>query len=811
MTYEAADLPTGASFDTTTQTFSWTPEFGQAGSFQVIFSVSDNGSPVMTDSEEITIAVGNVNQAPVLNPIGNQSVNEGELLEFVVSATDPDGDDLTYEAADLPTGASFDTTTQTFSWTPEFGQAGSFQVIFSVSDNGSPVMTDSEEITIAVGNVNQAPVLNPIGNQSVNEGELLEFVVSATDPDGDDLTYEAADLPTGASFDTTTQTFSWTPEFGQAGSFQVIFSVSDNGSPVMTDSEEITIAVGNVNQAPVLNPIGNQSVNEGELLEFVVTATNPDGDVLTFSAVNLPEGAVFDPGSQVFSWTPYWESSGEHSDIIFRVADNDTYDEESITIDVIDSSPLTAPTGLNLNPSANAITLTWDALSQSELLGYNIYRSSSNPGSFEKLNDEPVNEAQYIDNSVSAGTTYYYFVTAVDIFNQTEVFSEGLSYPIDVTIDDEGTLYAGSWTDGLIYEIDNNGDWATYASGLGTVATLNFHSGLLYTSDWSGGNVYSVDAEGYVSLVSGGFITPSGIAFNADGDIFIGEDTNGRILRSSDDGETWEIFTDGLDGVGKIIFNDVGELYVTEDILAGGELLGAINIVWETGEVEVLADVPDPDGICLDQYENLYVGQSDVMRLSKVMPDGNTMPILTGIAPWGCTLNRFNELIATLPWDGQLIKVHLSHESDISDIISATVPLDVDIIIDNTDAEVDFIGSDWDSNGNPIYPFYGSTFSYSLAGSGADEAVYSFEITEAGEYEVYAWWPSHFYCSTDTPYHIYFSDGATTVRVNQRENPAQWNLLASGYFEQGIHEIVITDDGDGVLVVADAVRIVSAP
>ena len=34
-------------------------------------------------------------------------------------------------------------------------------------------MTDSEEITIAVGNVNQAPVLNPIGNQSVNEGELL--------------------------------------------------------------------------------------------------------------------------------------------------------------------------------------------------------------------------------------------------------------------------------------------------------------------------------------------------------------------------------------------------------------------------------------------------------------------------------------------------------------------------------------------------------------------------------------------------------------------------------------------------------------
>jgi hypothetical protein len=131
--------------------------------------------------------------APVLTPIGNMSVYAGQPLQFDISATDADGDSLTYSASNLPQGASFDSATRTFSWTPAAGQVGSYpDILFEVSDGQ---LTDSENIIIIVNNVNSPPVLNSIGNKSVIEGVLLEFNVSASDPDGDSLTYSASNLP----------------------------------------------------------------------------------------------------------------------------------------------------------------------------------------------------------------------------------------------------------------------------------------------------------------------------------------------------------------------------------------------------------------------------------------------------------------------------------------------------------------------------------------------------------------------------------------------------------------------------------------
>src|SRR5207342_976087 len=124
----------------------------------------------------IAITVGEVNQAPVLAPIGNRTVVEGTLLTFVVSATDPDlpANTLTYSASGLPAGATFDAATRTFSWTPTNAQGpGVFNgITFSVSDG---VVSVSETIAITVTEVNQAPVLAPIGNRTVAEGTMLTF------------------------------------------------------------------------------------------------------------------------------------------------------------------------------------------------------------------------------------------------------------------------------------------------------------------------------------------------------------------------------------------------------------------------------------------------------------------------------------------------------------------------------------------------------------------------------------------------------------------------------------------------------------
>src|SRR5207249_1806477 len=102
-------------------------------------------------------------------------------------------------------------TSRTFSWTPSFTQAGTYPgVTFTVSDGTA---TASETIAITIGNTNRTPVLAPIGNKTGSENTLLTFTVAATDPDGDAVTYTTGALPTGATFNAATQTFSWTPSF----------------------------------------------------------------------------------------------------------------------------------------------------------------------------------------------------------------------------------------------------------------------------------------------------------------------------------------------------------------------------------------------------------------------------------------------------------------------------------------------------------------------------------------------------------------------------------------------------------------------
>ena len=75
------------------------------------------------------------------------------------------------------------------------------------------------------------------------------------------------------------------------------------------------------NHPSVLDPIGNKVINEGEQLEFTVSANDPDGDALVYSASNLPTGAVFDPTTQVFNWTPSYQQAGTYENVYFETAE----------------------------------------------------------------------------------------------------------------------------------------------------------------------------------------------------------------------------------------------------------------------------------------------------------------------------------------------------------------------------------------------------------------------------------------------------------------------------------------------------------
>jgi len=430
LTYSASNLPSGATFTASTRTFRWTPEYSQAGSYQnVLFTVTDNGDPLMSDYEEITITVGNVNRPPVLNPIGTKSIEEGKHLQFTITGTDPDGDLLLHSASNLPDGATFDPDTRMFSWTPGYDDAGNYQnVLFTVTDNGVPYMSDYEEITITVGNVNRPPILNPIGNKSIEEGKRLQFTVIGTDPDGDLLAYSASNLPDGATFDPDSQLFSWTPGYNSAGNYQNIrFTAIDTGDNQESAVEEITITVGSVNRPPVLNPIGNKNGNAGVLLQFVITANDPDGDKLVYSADNLPSGAGFNEQTQTFSWLPGNDQSGNYT-VHFSVED-DGIPQEGASEDIIITVNANVITLIELSsftaaPSNKAVSITWTSESEIDNTGFNIYRAESVHGTYIKINNAlipahgaPAEGASYefMDKDVHNRTTYYYKLEDIDL------------------------------------------------------------------------------------------------------------------------------------------------------------------------------------------------------------------------------------------------------------------------------------------------------------------------------------------------------------------------------------------------------------
>jgi hypothetical protein len=74
---------------------------------------------------------------------------------------------------------------------------------------------------------NGSPDFRPLSDQTVSELKRLSFTVTASDPDGGPLTYEASGLPRHATFDPVEQRFTWRPRPGQDGTWAITFTATD--------------------------------------------------------------------------------------------------------------------------------------------------------------------------------------------------------------------------------------------------------------------------------------------------------------------------------------------------------------------------------------------------------------------------------------------------------------------------------------------------------------------------------------------------------------------------------------------------------
>ena len=303
------------------------------------------------------------NIEPILDSIGNKSVDEGQTLSFVVTAVDWDNDQLLMDYFQN-SESSFEIIFEDsgnghayFEWTPGFNDAGEYSFEFYVYD-GQESQGDFEEITITVNEFNRNPVIDSlIDTMYVDENKRIDLQVSAADPDDDcfELYFESPDLPQTALFDYVFDCvdygdFSWTPGYGDAGTYHAIFIVDDQNGGF--DEDTVVIVVNNINAPPALADVPFQSVDENQFLTFQISATDIDNNLSSIYTGSLPPGATFTysgGGSATIEWTPDCnQSTGEGSYEIdcYAVDDSGLVDTNYIYIGVGETcdQPLTVVT-----------------------------------------------------------------------------------------------------------------------------------------------------------------------------------------------------------------------------------------------------------------------------------------------------------------------------------------------------------------------------------------------------------------------------------------------------------------------------------
>lgn len=284
--------------------------------------------------------------APVLDAVEDQPVDEGSLLTFTVTASDADSiDTLTYSASNLPAGASFNVSTQEFSWTPT--DNGVFNdVEFKVTDGFIEV---SELITITVTNAN--PVVEAGVGQTVDEGDLVTIDPTFTDAGSSDTHTATIDWDDGSSIEdlgTVTSPISATHRYLDNGeSTTVTLTITDDDGGIGSDTLIVTVE----NVAPTASATSNTTgVFIGELILFTGDQIDPGADTFTY-LWDFDDG----PTSTEQNPTHSYGSGGTYTVILTVTDDDGGSDTDTITILVNDLIwDLASPWNLVSSPKTTA-------------------------------------------------------------------------------------------------------------------------------------------------------------------------------------------------------------------------------------------------------------------------------------------------------------------------------------------------------------------------------------------------------------------------------------------------------------------------
>lgn len=321
LTFAIANRPSWAAFDVATGRLGGSPDSGDIGIYQnVIINVTDGlASDALAPFVIVVNPPPSANTPPTISGSPPSSVLEGDAYSFRPTASDADGDTLSFVIGNQPAWTTFDSVTGELAGVPGPDDVGDYAAISIVVRDGT-ASTALPSFSITVEGLNSAPEISGTPPTTATSGNLYSFTPTASDADGDTLVFSVVNRPPWASFDANTGRLRGTPGSGDVGSYPGIrIDVSDGAETVSLAPFELTVVAAN--SPPVISGAPPTNATAGSAYAFLPSASDPDGDTLTFSISNRPTWATFDPASGELAGTPAAGDAGTYSGISISVSD----------------------------------------------------------------------------------------------------------------------------------------------------------------------------------------------------------------------------------------------------------------------------------------------------------------------------------------------------------------------------------------------------------------------------------------------------------------------------------------------------------
>ncbi len=530
LTYAASGLPAGLAINASTGTITGTVDHDASknapattgsgatldGKYSVVVTASDGLGGSTTQS----FTIDSTNQAPTVGTrTPDQSTIDGATispLDASKAFADPNGDPLTYGATGLPAGLTISTAGLVTGTVAGNAPPGTDAVTVTATDDKGAATTETFNWV-----VKEVPptMSGTLPNQAYTDGQGGIAIATAqafTDSNGNALTYTAGGLPAGLTINATTGQISGTLDHdasknapttsGSGATLDGTYTVSVTASDPFGGTATQSFTIDSTNQAPnVGTATANQTSKDGQAVAAIATAgvfTDPNtGDVLTFSASNLPAGLTINPSTGVISGTVAANAApGTYAVRVLATDDKGAASREAFTWTIQDVPPTTSGTLANqsfADSTAGIAISTAGAFSSPNGLGL-TYRAtglpaglSINPGTGaitgQLDHDASKNATTTSGSGATLDGTYTVVVTASDGQGGTAQ----QSFTIDATNNAPalGTVTADQHSsDGAQASVDaaaafsdpNTGDVLTYGvSGLPAGLAINAATGLI--------------------------------------------------------------------------------------------------------------------------------------------------------------------------------------------------------------------------------------------------------------------------------------------------------------------------------------------